>query len=221
MKEQSGQRDRSIAIIVIVAGLLTGAIITHQFLAPDAPSERRGQYRMAEEHRIPYDELVEMREQAAAAEEDAVESDDLGSEGAEEAAEAPRRHSTAAERKAIHEARERMRAEGVEEFAELTEELFVQISARMVVMAAALENHPEAADPVAMQGLMGDYAAGVLAAERIDPDDFYDFTYRVHADRKLSEEIGEKILREAEKHTTRRIDVSTVPGIEALPVPEE
>lgn len=236
MTEKPKQRDTTIAVIVIIAGLLTGAIITHHFVS-DGPAERSlPDYPMAEDQRIPYEMLVAEREGGAdgeigepAAAEAEVETPDDGAvsdtidhrEPRDDDAPRPEReHRTAAERKAIYEARKRMEAEGVEEFVALDDELYVSLSASMVVMAGTLEHHPEASDPVAMQGLLGDYAVGLLADARVDPDDFYEYTRRIHSDRERAMEIGEQIIREAEKHTDRRIDASAVPGVPALPVPE-
>jgi hypothetical protein len=128
--------------------------------------------------------------------------------------------STASERKTIDQTRERMEAQGVRDYAELDEELYIRVSAKMVIMASVLSKSADAdADPARIQALLADNAAEVLAKHRVDPEDFWSYTRDVHSDPERAKEMGEKIMREAEKHTRHEITVEEVPGMSPTPVP--
>jgi len=102
---------------------------------------------------------------------------------------------------------------------ELTEELYVRVSAKLVLAATALSEvlGPDA-DRTQAQHLLADKAVEELTAARVDPDEYWAYTRDVHADPERAQEMGERILREAEKHTQRRITFEDVP-IEPTPVP--
>lgn len=211
MEETRKRRDTSFAIIAIVAGLLTGGVLTYAFVRPAQEPPAEPEYEVIEAHRLPYDMIAEQAagDDVPDEESPAAAASEPSSSGGE---------TTAAERSVIHDAREQMEAEGVTEYVELTEDLFVRLSARMVIFASTLESHPQASDPTAIQGLMADYASGLLARERVDPDEYREYAQAVANDGARVKEMGEKILREAEKHTTRKIDVSAVPGMSPMPV---
>ncbi|MGI5819245.1 MAG: hypothetical protein ACOX9R_14245 [Armatimonadota bacterium] len=233
MEEKSSRRDSRIAIIIIIAGLLTGGVLTYAFLQPDEePPRYAPEYRVVDGEDIP----PELADAIATDQADPGEAEDArasgqsaeqpsagaqpGSAPADDGGRMARDESTASERKTIEETRQRMRAQGVTEYVELTEELFIRVSARMVLMASILSQSTEKdADPAEVQSLLADNAADLLARERIDPEDFWSYTRDVHSDPERAMEIGEKILREAEKHTERKITFEDVPGMTPTPVP--
>ena len=244
MEEKSGRKDNRIAIIVVIAGLLTGGILTYVYLQPEEePPRYSPEFRVAESQRVPLNpaddpqaepvpESGETTQEPAEApaqetgEEAAAESESAGSEATEpeappaESASGPAHaESTAAERKTIEETRERLDTRGVEDYVELTEKRYIRISAKMVIMAAVLgESSEEDVDPAEVQGMLADNAAEVLANERVAPEDFWSYTRDVHSDPERAKEMGEKILREAEKHTELKINFEDVPGLSPTPV---
>jgi len=248
MEEQPARKDTKVAIIVIIAGLLTGAVLTYVFLKPDEPQPRYSpEFRVADSQRIPLGSAeaapasAEGAEADSATDEAAPESSDGENAGSESDAAAAATdpaptpesaertdggesgpsaaESTASERKTIEETRERMESQGVTDYVELTEDLYVRVSAKMVIMASALSHSTdENTDPAEVQGMLADNAAEVLADARIDPEEFWAYTRDVHADPERAKAMGEKILREAEKHTRYKITVEDVPGMEATPV---
>ncbi|MFO8078868.1 MAG: hypothetical protein R6V07_01060 [Armatimonadota bacterium] len=241
MEDRPARRDNTIAVIVIIAGLLTGAVITYAFLQPEEEQPRYSpEYPVVESQRVPFgsdDEPAEAVDAAAADDEeaDATGERDETEDAAPQVADEPEHadsasdsgpahdESTAPERKAVEQARERIEEEGVEDYAELTEELFIRVSAKMVLMASALSESVEEGeeiDPTEVQSLLADNAAEVLARERVDPEDFWSFTRDVHSDPERAQEIGERILREAEKRTERKITVGDMPGVTPVPVPD-
>ncbi len=223
-EKRRGRQDAAIAAVVIIAGLLTGGLATWYFLSPKPGRSYTPEYPVAEEQRLPYDMLAAQAEaagepgaaDAAGADEAAPEAEQPEGRRPDDAESAPHEpHPPAADIRVIEGARERQ-ADG--DYVKLTEELFVRLSAKMVIFASTLENHPEADNTAKMQGLMTDFAARELAEASVNPDDFYAYSQRIAEDPRLSEEVREKILREAEKHTTRRITVSDVPGVPPTPV---
>jgi hypothetical protein len=222
---------------VIAAGLLTGGVIAYYFVAPERAARYTPEHRVVESPQVPPDSAQSdaaspddgsdaAPEQAddgspnASADGEVSDAAEDDNESSDETATSAGDDSTAADRKAIHDARERMEAQGVEDYVELTERLYIRLSAKMVIMASTLDDYPDAQDPAVAQGLMSDYAAGLLADARVNPDEFYEYTREVHSDPERAKEMGERILREAEKHTDREIDVSAVPGMSPTPVPE-
>ena len=231
MEEQPVRKDTKIAIIVVIAGLLTGAVLTWAFVQSEDREQPRDmpEYRVADSQRIPFgsDEegLQSVDESSEAPEDregvaDAASAAEDGPEVTDEERRAVSGETTASERKTMEEARQRMRSRGVEEYVDLTEELFVRVSAKMVIMASVLsESAGEDVNPAEIQGLLADNAAEVLAKERVNPEEFWSYTSSVHSDPERAMEIGEKILREAEKHTGHTIRFDDVPGMEPTPVP--
>ncbi len=266
-EQQRSRKDTIFAVVVIIAGLISGAILTYMFLQPEEKPQYTPEYRAAEGQRFPMEASAQAHEEEGAASEEATDAppdpegtragssedepslsaeadDDEGETqqpdpdqrtGAEDQAPAPPDDeapadpeesssepddSTAADRETIERARKRMREQGVEEYRELTEELYIRVSARMVIMASVLsQDVGEDVDPTDFQHLMADHAAEVLAKENVDPQDFWAYTRDVHSDPERAKEMGQKILREAEKHTQREITVESVPGMTPTPVP--
>ncbi len=237
-EKEPKQLNRAIIIIVIAAGLLSGVVITHYYLRPEPVARYTPEHRVVDSQRMPPDDLevaeADPAETPDAAEKPEAEDEEHSAEAtdgetpaAEDKPDQPtdRRdeapstspdESTASDRRTMHDARERMRSEGVEDYVELTENLFIELSSKMVIMAATLDRHPQSDDPVAIQGLMGDYAAGLLADARVDPDDFQRYARELHREPDRAAQIGERIIKEAEKHTDRRIEVGEgMPGIPA------
>jgi type IV secretory pathway VirB10-like protein len=242
MEDRPARRDNKLAVIVIIAGLLTGAVITYAFLQPEEEQPRyTPEYPVVESQRMPlHDDETraegptepEVDDEIAPEPDEESESADAAPappadtpEPTDEAADnsPAREETTASERKAVEEARRRMEAQGVDDYAELTEELFIRVSAKMVLMASTLSEsaeEDEEIDSTEVQSLLADNAADLLARERINPEDFWSFTRDVHSDPERAREIGEKILREAEKRTERKIRVGDMPGISPVPVPD-
>ncbi|MFW5867742.1 MAG: hypothetical protein ACOCX2_08005 [Armatimonadota bacterium] len=250
MEDRPARRDNKLAVIVIIAGLLTGAVITYAFLQPEEEQPRyTPEYPVVESQRMPLDDdetraegptEPEVDDETAPEPDEESESADVAPAPPADSAPAPpadtpeptdeaadnspaREETTASERKAVEEARRRMEAQGVDDYAELTEELFIRVSAKMVLMASTLSEsaeEDEEIDSTEVQSLLADNAADLLARERINPEDFWSFTRDVHSDSERAREIGEKILREAEKRTERKIRVEDMPGISPVPVPD-
>jgi len=220
MEEQRTRKDSTFAIIAIVAGLVTGGLLTYAFLTPEEPSPDTAQYRVPDEQRVPFDS-AEAAGQAAIPDQDpAAAPADPASADPASAADTPAEDDrpSGADRATIEGAQEQLAAEGVTECVELTEELYVRVSAKLVLAATALSEAlgPDA-DPTEAQHLLADKAVEELTAARIDPDEYWAYTRDVHSEPERAQEMGERILREAEKHT-RRIPVEDVP-IEPTPVP--
>ena len=205
MDEQRNPKDRLFAIIAIAAGLITGTVLTWAFLTPEDAPRYIPEYRVAEEQRVP----LGSAEATAEGGEPAEAASDPSSEGA-----------SGADRAAIEGAQTRLDAEGVTDYVELTEELYIRVSAKLVIAAAALGKAlgPDA-DPTEAQHLLAEKTADELAAARIDPDEYWEFTRGLHSDPARAEEMGEKILQEAEKHTQYRINFKDIESLEPTPVP--
>jgi len=233
MAEQRTKKDNTIAIIVILAGLLTGGVLTYVFLQPKDPPRYTPEYPVAQSQRIPFgsaedapvldgapDIAVPEDTQAAADASDGPASAGAAQPGmaagdASEIAEA-----SAADNATIEGAHRHMDAEGVTEYAQLTEELFIRVSAKMVIDAAVLSQAvDEDVDPSDVQHILAEKAGEHLAEARVDPEAFWEYTRDVHSDPERAAEMGEKILREAEKHTQRTITIEDVPGMTPTPVP--
>lgn len=119
-----------------------------------------------------------------------------------------------ADMRVLHEARRRAQTAGVTEYVELTDELFIRLSAKIIIMATALADHPDA------RSLLVDYEAQLLADARVNPDEWYQRAIQTARDPKLAREMGEKILREARKHTDMQIDVSHINELAPMPIPQ-
>ncbi|MBD3292781.1 MAG: hypothetical protein GF393_07630 [Armatimonadia bacterium] len=244
MAEQRRKKDNRIAIIVILAGLLTGGVLTYVYLQPEDQPRYSPEYPVAQSHRIPFgsaEAAPTETDEAGAVVAEGDEADEPGTE-ADGAREATSDQSTApaqgadaeqddgsvldsdeldpAERATIRGAQRREEPEGVEDYVELTEERYIRLSARMVIDAHALSKAVgEDADPVEVQHLLAERAAERLAEAEVDPEDFWAYTRDIHSDPDRAKEMGEKILREAEKHTQYKITVEDVPGMTPTPVP--
>ncbi|GEM_PF-6333445 len=205
MDEQRNPKDRLFAIIAIIAGLITGTILTWAFLTPKDAPRYRPEYRVVDEQRAPLGSAGVAPEGADPAE--AVSG--RSPEGA-----------SGADRAVIEGAQARLDAQGVTEYVELTEELYIRVSAKLVIAAAALGKAlgPNA-DPTEAQHLLAEKTADELAAARIDPDEYWQYTRDLHSDPARAEEMGDKILQEAEKHTQYRITFKDIEPLEPTPVP--
>ncbi len=211
MLRRSGKKlDQRIVAVVVVAGLLTGAILTARLMgtspapkpedtAPVLPG------RDVVENAPPPEEALEQTESAAA---------DRPDEAAE-APPAPQDESSSdaeenldeRDRWAIVGARKREEQQGVQEYVKLDERLWMKISVELVIAASYLRNHKDAKE------LLLDRTAQVLAEQRVDPDAFAAYTKRVAENPERAAEMGERILKEAEKRTRMKIKVDTIPGL--------
>lgn len=235
MAEERRRKDISIAIIVIVAGLLTGGVLTYVVLQPEEQPRYTPQYRVAESQRVPFgsaDVAAAADDPAApAAAEDAPAGAENGPAEAQETApeaasdlegergNAPDSEELSPAERATIEGAQRLGEElGVTDYVELTEERYIRLSAKMVIDAKALSNAMgEDADPIEFQHILTERAAERLAEARVDPEDFWAYTRDVHSDPDRAKAMGERILREAEKHTQYKITVDDIPGV--IPVP--
>lgn len=229
MDTERKRPDLSIAIVVVIAGLLTGGVLTWYLTRPEPPVRYTPEYRVvdpesaearavlseAEPSSGPVDEPTRQPDTGPAAEEPPGTADGPPP-GVDEGPSAP-------DRAVIEGAREIMEREGVTEHVKLTEDLYVRLSAEVVIFTNAAQHEPNSDDVVAMQRLIADFTAGLLARHHVDPQEYYDYTQWVASDHERARRIGEKILRAAEKRAQMRIDVRTVPGIAPAPVapPEE
>jgi len=235
MERTGKQGDTTIAIIVVIAGLATGGIIAWHFLTPKPQPVYEPQYRvvdsMAEAEALAHAEAAVGTEapggpEAAGPAED-IPPGDTGSlsgaddEGGSDAGAAPPADDAPPSPydDQIPDEVDRIRQQaGMTETVELTEQLYVRLSAQVVLMANALQGHPEADDPDTIQRLLAEYTAQLLAENAVDGQDYLEYTQWVADDHDRAERIGELILREAEKHTRMRINVSDVPGVSPAPV---
>ena len=235
MEDKPARKDTRIAIIVIVAGLLTGAVVTWAFLQPEEQPRYSPEYPVAQSQRIPLgsaeaapqsegEEMAAANGEAPSAEEAAAEDADGEAEAPAPSEDTPAREmpedADTADRVTIESAHRYMDAEGVTDYAELTEERYIRVSAKMVVDAAVISKEfGEDADPTEVRHILAEKAAEHLAEARVKPEDFWAYTRDVHSDPERAKEMGEKILREAEKHTKFKINIADVPGMEPTPVP--
>lgn len=211
METQRSPLNKQIAIVVIIAGLMTGFVLTWHLTRPEAPARYSPEYRVVDPGAAEAAILPEDAPPAPSAEE-------APGGAADTPAVAPSDRPSAPERVAMEGARELMAREGVTDYVELTEELYVRLSAEIVIFTNAAQHEPNSDDVVAMQRLIADYTAGLLARHRVDPQDYYDYTQWVASDHERAKRIGEQILRAAEKRAQMRIEVRTVPGIAPAPV---
>ncbi|MGC9318023.1 MAG: hypothetical protein ACP5KN_08310 [Armatimonadota bacterium] len=225
--------DPGIALVVIIAGLLTGGVITWHLLRPDPERRYSPEYPVAESDRIPDEspgglaEAAEMppsNQEGTSAEaepdpgDEADSSDEAGTPGGEEV---PIEPPTGIDRDVLKGAQAWNEREGNTEFVELTDKLYVHISARTVILANEIARNPERYPDA--QKVMADFLTTQLVKYDVDPDDYYEFTKWVASDHERAKQFGERILREAEEHTKMKIDVSAVPNLSPAPVapPEE
>ncbi len=219
------------AVIVIIAGLLTGGAFTWYFGGPRSDAAATEPGPVAGEPRRPLEDIVADQDAEAPAQTNDDDSPlaDQEAAPADESADARLETPSSTQQipelerpsdedgKVIHETQNRQEQEGIEEYVELDEELYVRLSAQLAIAASALRDREDAKE------ILQDYTATLLTKHRVDPQDFYEYTQWVASDNDRAHEMGEKILREAEKHTKERISVSAVPGLDPAPVapPEE
>jgi len=230
MDRERKRPDTGIAIVIIIAGLLTGVVITSYVLTPkprprngpeyrvvDSPAEAAaladaGRQAQAGDSRASGDAIDGTGEDAPPASTDAPPADAPTPGPADEPTPPP----TGDDGELIDDAQDQFEAEGITEFVELTEELYIRISAGAVIMATIISQAPN--DYPDAQEVMADYMRTQFVKERVDPEEFYNYTQWVASDHERAMQVGEKILREAEKHTDIKIDVSAVPGMSPAPV---
>lgn len=250
MSDDRRTLDTRIVIVVIVAGLLSGGVIAWHMTRPEETSARYSpEYPVAQSQRVPMEMLDGSGDAPDAAHADAGEhsaeteapSDDDpapenagGDDAAGTASGAPERSEaesdnedarppepiTDADGRVMDSASDWAEHEGIE-YVELTEDLYITISARAVIMAHMISQDPdEYPDP---QETMADFMTTQLVKYRVDPRQYYEYTNHVASDNARARRMGEKILREAEAHTGQEINVSDVPGLAPAPVapPEE
>ncbi len=226
MERTRKQGDTTIAIIVVVAGLAAGGIITWHFLTPKPQPVYEPQYRvvnsMAEAEALARAEAG-VGTDAPQAPETPAPGEDAPTGGADDRATQTGDGSevvasTPYDNQIPDEVQRRREQAGITDTVELTEELYIRLSAQVVLMANALQSHPAADDPNTVQRLLAEYTAQLLAENAVDGQDYLEFTQWVADDHDRAERIGELILREAEKHTRMRINVSDVPGVAPAPV---
>lgn len=211
METQRSPLNKQIAIVVVIAGLITGVVLTWHLTRPEAPVRYSPEYRVVDPGTA----------EAAILSEDAPPvqpAEEAPAGGADTPPVAPSDRPSSPERVAMEGAEELMAREGVTDRVELTEELYVRLSAEIVIFTNAAQHEPNSDDVVGMQRLIADYTAGLLARHRVDPQDYYDYTQWVASDHERAQRIGEQILRAAEKRAQMRIEIQTVPGIAPAPV---
>ena len=213
-KDSAKSLHKGIVAVVVVAGLLTGAVITYYATKPPAALESDTAPPMVPEHRVPYDKLhAEQQSPPAKAEagHPPTASEDTPSAGRTderqrtEATDEP--EITENDRWAIVGARNRAKQQGVEEYVELDDELYVAIGAELVIAASRLQEREDAKE------LLVDYTAQVLGDEHVDPDEYYTYTRRVADSPEKAQAMAERILQEAEKRANTEISVE---GLTAL-----
>jgi len=203
--------DTRIVIVVIIAGLITGIVLTWHFTRPEAPVRYTPEYRVVDPGAAEAAVLPEDMPPADPVEEAPATDPDTPAGAASERPSSP-------DRAAMEGAQEIMEREGVAERVELNEELYIRLSAEIVIFTNAAQHEPNSDDVVAMQRLIADYTAGLLARHHVDPQDYYDYTQWVASDNERARRIGEKILQAAEKRAQMRIEVQEVPGLAPAPV---
>jgi hypothetical protein len=202
--------DPRIVAIVAVAGLLTGAVLTSRLMRPSPASEPQDTARVS-----PAQDLLEDGPPPGEADERAegTATDEPGE--VSDTAPAPQEESSSdseeeldeRDRWAVIGARKRAEQQGVEEYVELDERLWMRISVELVIAASYLRHHKNAKE------LLVDRTAQVLAEQRVDPDAFAAYTKQVAENPQRAAEMGERILKEAEKRTQMEIEVDTIPGL--------
>lgn len=198
--------NSTILIVTLIAGLACGVVIA-VFLSRPAEEAPPEDIPVLESQRMPWDMLHPEDATAPAV----GVGGDPGAAPPQDGAAPPAEPDTADQR-VIAEARRRSEAAGVTEYVELTEELFIRLSAKIIIMATALSDHPDA------RSLLVDYEAQLLADERVDPDEWYHRAIQIARDPKRAKEMGEKIVREARRHTDMKIDVDDIPGLAPMPI---
>jgi len=210
--EGKSKVDKRIMAVVLIAGLACGTVLAvHLSRAREAPPASDPP--LLESQRLPWDELHP--EDASTPEGQPSAEGEAAPEGAPppdgSAAAAPE-EPDAADARVIREAHHRGETAGVTEYVELTEELFVRMSAQVAIMATTVAEDPDA------RNLLVDYQAQLLTDERVDPEEWYDYAIQAARDPERARELGEKILREAEKHTDMEIKVDEVRDLAPMPV---
>ncbi len=222
MDRERKRIDSRIAIVIIIAGLLTGAVITFHFLTLKQRPRYGPEYRVVDSP-AEAAALADAGGQAQAG--DGRTSGDVTDGTGEDAppastdtppADEPTPPPTGDDGELIDDAQDQFAAEGITEFVELTDELYIRVSAGAVIMASILSQAPD--DYPDAQEVMADYMRTQFVKERVDPEEFYNYTQWAASDHERAMRIGEKILREAEKHADIKIDVSAVPGMAPAPV---
>ncbi len=217
MSEDAKKLDKRIVAVVVVAGLLTGAVITYYATALRPASGREEPPPLLPEHQVPYDTLYPQEAEDEPVAETAPHATQAAAPTEEESvrrsdAERPREEQvTDADRRAIAAAEHRAQQQGVEEHVELDDHLYVSICAKLVIAANDLQRHEDAA------ALLLDYTAQLLADARVDAEDFHAYTREITGNPRRADAMRERILREAEKRTQMKIEIDTIPGI---PQPE-
>lgn len=196
--------NSTILIVTLIAGLACGVVIAVFLSRPaeDAPPE---DIPVLESQRLPWD-MLHPEDAPAPAVGPGVTPPAPAEQGAPPAPADP------VDQRVIEETRRRTEAAGVTEYVELTEELFIRLSAKIIVAATALSDHPDARD------LLVDYEAQLLADARVDPDEWYRRAIDTARDPRRAKEMGERIVREARRHTDMEIDVGDIPGLSPMQV---
>jgi len=211
MLRRSGRKlDQRIVAIIVVAGLLTGAILTTHLMGSSPAPEPRDTPPVLPDRGVlgdgpPPQEADERAEDTATDEADEVS--DVAPPAEERSSGDSEEDLDDRDRWAIVGARKRAEQQGVEEYVELDERLWMQISVELVIAASYLRHHKDAKE------LLLDRTAQVLAEERVDPDAFAAYTKQVADSPERAAEMGERVLKEAEKRTQMKIEVETVPGL--------
>lgn len=213
---KQGSVNNVIMLVVVIAGLACGAVIAAHLTGDRTPTAE-AQPPVLESQRLPW-RMIHPEEGPPVGGSLAGDEPEPGSAAAApaggETETPPEPAYDPADQRVIKEAKERGEQAGVTEYVELTEDLFIRLSAKTVIMASTLEGHPDA------KKLLVDFQAQLLADARVNPDEWYDYAMKVASDPVRAREIGEKILREADKHSERRITVSDVPGITPMDIPD-
>lgn len=92
----------------------------------------------------------------------------------------------------------------------LTEEQFIEISARVLLGVAAIQDRPDA------KSLIPPLMEKVLRDAKVSEDDFEAFAQRIYADPERSKQVGDAILERVEKKTTPQMRVRVASLAEAM-----
>ena len=184
-------------VVVIVAGLACGGVVAWQLTGAGSPAPEPDPP-VLESQQLPWDTLHPQDDAPVVA-----DTADAPPVADAPVADQPEEYEAAAER-VIVQAERLAEDAGVTEFVAVDDELFIRVSVKLVLMATALAGQPDGRD------MLVDYEARLLTEEKIDPDDWYKYAKLIGRDAERAEQIGEAILREAERRTDMKINVRGV-----------
>ena len=194
---QRSSHNSSITIVVILAGLACGGVLTWWLTGAGRPAPEPDPP-VLESQRLPWDEL-----HPAVDDPDSGNVADFTPSSDAPATDEADDYDAAADRVVVQANRLGDDA-GVTEFVKLDDERFIHVSVKLVLMASALAGQPDGRD------MLVDYEARLLTEEKINPDDWYTYTKEIARDPERTAQMSEAILREAERRTDLKINVRGV-----------